>query len=131
VIEADKYRLSQVISNLLGNAVNFTKRAGGTSIWVSMENGERRQLYKNKNNDTNIVVSIKDTGTGVDLGIMPKLFTKFATASRKGTGLGLYISQSIIEAHGGRIWAQNKKDGKIGAVLSFSLPTTNTRSLVR
>jgi signal transduction histidine kinase len=117
---------------LLGNAVNFTKRAGDTSIWVSMENGERRQLYKNKNknNDTNIV-SIKDTGTGVDPSIMPKLFTKFAIASGKGTGLGLYISQSIIEAHGGRIWAQNKKDGKIGAVLSFSLPTTNTRSLVR
>jgi len=93
VIEADKYRLSQVISNLLDNAVNFTKRAGGTSIWVSMENGERRQLYKNKNrnNDTNIVVSIKDTGTVVDPGIMHKLFTKFATTSGKGTGLGLYI----------------------------------------
>jgi signal transduction histidine kinase len=69
-------------------------------------------------------VSIKDTGIGIAPEIMPRLFTKFATKSERGTGLGLFISKSIIEAHGGRIWAENNKDGK-GATFSFSLPIVN------
>ena len=52
---------------------------------------------------------------------MPKLFTKFATKSEKGTGLGLFISKSIIEVHGGKIWAENNSDSK-GATFAFSLP---------
>ncbi len=68
-----------------------------------------------------IVVSIKDTGIGIDAAIMPKLFTKFASKSFQGTGLGLYISKNIVESHGGKIWAENNKDGK-GATFSFSLP---------
>ncbi len=66
-------------------------------------------------------MSIKDTGTGIASQIMPRLFTKFATKSEKGTGLGLFISKSIIEAHGGKIWAENNSDGK-GATFYFTLP---------
>ena len=64
---------------------------------------------------------MKDTGTGIDPEIMPRLFTKFATKSDTGTGLGLYISKSIVEAHGGRIWAMSNADER-GATFHFSLP---------
>ena len=67
------------------------------------------------------IISIKDTGTGIDPEILPKLFSKFASRSFQGTGLGLFISKSIIEAHGGRIWAENNANGK-GATFTFSLP---------
>ena len=66
-------------------------------------------------------MSVKDAGTGIDPEILPRLFTKFATKSTSGTGLGLFISKSIIEAHGGKIWAENNADGK-GAAFYFSLP---------
>ncbi|HKG42208.1 MAG TPA: HAMP domain-containing sensor histidine kinase, partial [Nitrososphaeraceae archaeon] len=72
--------------------------------------------------DNHILVSVKDTGTGIDPEILPRLFTKFATKSFEGTGLGLFISKSIIEAHGGKIWAENNSDGKKGATFTFSLP---------
>ena len=71
-----------------------------------------------------VIVSIKDTGIALDNDILPRLFTKFATKSFQGTGLGLYLSKNIIEAHGGKIWAENNKDG-IGATISFNLPLTN------
>jgi signal transduction histidine kinase len=64
---------------------------------------------------------VKDSGAGIDPEILPRLCTKFATKSDKGTGLGLYISKSIIHAHGGKIWAENNSDGK-GAMFTFSLP---------
>jgi signal transduction histidine kinase len=67
------------------------------------------------------VISVKDTGQGIHREILPKLFTKFATKSVAGTGLGLFISKGIVEAHGGRIWGENNSDGK-GATFSFSLP---------
>jgi signal transduction histidine kinase len=75
-------------------------------------------------------VSIKDTGTGIDPELMPRLFTKFATKSYQGTGLGLYISKSIIEAHGGKIWAENNSDEGSdikheGATFYFTLPVVN------
>jgi two-component system, OmpR family, sensor histidine kinase VicK len=68
-----------------------------------------------------VIVSVKDTGIGIGSDIFPKLFTKFITKSFQGMGLGLFISKNIVEAHGGRIWAENNKDGK-GATFSFSLP---------
>jgi signal transduction histidine kinase len=111
ILNADKDRIAQVISNLLSNAVKFTTNEKGT-IFVLTEK-----------KDSEIVVSIKDTGQGIDPEILPRLFTKFATKSSTGTGLGLFISKSIIEAHGGRIWAKNNSDDK-GATFSFSLPIT-------
>ena len=111
-VYADRYRIAQVISNLVENAIKFTKEQGG-SVSINI---------KRKENDSWVIVSIKDTGSGIDPEIMPRLFTKFSSKSFKGTGLGLYISKSIVEAHGGRIWAENNIDGK-GATFSFSLPS--------
>jgi signal transduction histidine kinase len=67
-----------------------------------------------------VIVAVSDTGSGIDKEILPRLFTKFATKSSRGTGLGLFISKNTVEAHSGRIWAENN-DGR-GATVSFSLP---------
>ena len=120
IIEADRNRLSQIIHNLLNNAINFTNEG---SIIVIVE---RKKDNINGKGDE-ILVSIKDTGTGIASEILPKLFTKFTTKSSiaGGTGLGLFISKSIIEKHGGRIWATNNdeenKEG-VGSTFTFSLP---------
>jgi signal transduction histidine kinase len=106
-VEADRDRVAQVISNLLHNAIKFTDN--GTILITSKRVGNE------------IIVSIQDNGPGIDPQIMPVLFSKFATKSDKGTGLGLYICKNIIEAHGGKIWAQNNAE-KNGAIFSFSLP---------
>jgi two-component system, OmpR family, sensor histidine kinase VicK len=122
-VEADKLRISQVISNLLNNAVKFTEE-GAVSIDVVI-----KENNNNGNNTGNIIiVSVKDSGEGIDSEILPKLFTKFATNSEKGTGLGLFICKSIVEAHGGRVWTQNNNTGeerKTGATFCFSLPITD------
>jgi signal transduction histidine kinase len=107
IVEADKGRITQVISNLLNNAVKFTEEG------VISVTAQRR--------DSQVVVSIKDSGQGIDSEIAPRLFSKFATKSETGTGLGLFISKSIVEAHNGRIWAVNNADGK-GATFTFSIP---------
>ena len=107
LVEADRMRISQVLSNLLSNAVKFTKQG---TVYISADN-----------KDGQLIVSVKDTGSGIDPEIISRLFTKFTTKSQTGTGLGLFISKSIIEAHGGRIWAENNKDGK-GATFTFRLP---------
>ena len=120
-IEADKGRIIQVISNLVSNAVKFTKVGTVTVAAEKVEENDRQQ----------VIISIKDTGTGIDPEMLPKLFTKFATKSDKGTGigLGLFISKSIIEAHGGSIWAENNKDGK-GATFAFSMPINKQQQLI-
>ena len=109
-IEADRNRMTQVISNLLNNAVKFTNEGTIT--------------IKTERKDDRVFVSIKDTGRGIDAEIMPRLFSKFAAKSDTGTGLGLFISKSIIEAHGGTIHAENNKDGQRGATFTFSLPSS-------
>jgi two-component system sensor histidine kinase VicK len=108
LMHADKGRISQVISNLLTNAIKFTKQG---TIFVDVE----------KKNNNSVIVSVKDSGQGIDPTILPRLFTKFASKSYKGTGLGLFISKGIIEAHGGKIWAENNVDGR-GATFYFRLP---------
>jgi signal transduction histidine kinase len=117
-IEADKSRITQVISNILDNAVKFSKANVNKGMGVGIININTEKV------DDQAIVSIKNTGTGVDPEIMPRLFEKFACKSYQGTGLGLYICKSIVEAHGGKIWAQNNSDGK-GATFSFSLPIVN------
>src|SRR5215467_14435084 len=113
-IEADKSRINQVISNLLSNAIKFTKEGTITATVVP--------------NNNEIIVSVNDPGSGVDSEVLPKLFTRFVTTSTKsktGTGLGLFISKNIIEAHGGKIWGKNNYPAGKGASFGFSLPLQN------
>jgi two-component system, OmpR family, sensor histidine kinase VicK len=111
-INADKARITQVVSNLVENALRFTK-SGNITVKTEIENNSA-------------IVSVKDSGTGIDPSIMPRLFSKFATKSITGTGLGLFISKSIIEAHGGAIMGGNNTDGK-GAIFRFVLPLDKAR----
>jgi signal transduction histidine kinase len=111
---ADRDRIYQVLSNLLNNALKFTNNG---TITVNTS------LISSDNHNKEVIVTIIDTGIGISPEIMPKLFSKFVTSSNQGTGLGLFISKGIIEAHGGRIWAENNSDG-VGARFSFSLPLT-------
>ena len=130
----DKTRMFQAISNLLNNAIKFSDNG---SITITVKKDTSDSYYNNDNSYTiatknhinknyvnSVIVSIKDRGKGIDNEILSKLFNKFVTKSEKGTGLGLYIAKSIIEAHGGEIWAQNNKDGR-GATFSFRLPLSN------
>ena len=136
---ADKIRIFEVITNLLTNAIKFSEDKPITiSVKKIQKNtiGFKHQLSGNEqvnrddtkeNKDETMtmmmaVVSIRDRGKGIDPDILPRLFTKFTTKSNQGTGLGLYIAKSIIEAHGGKIWAQNNYNGEKGATFSFSLP---------
>jgi signal transduction histidine kinase len=116
-VYGDKDGISQVISNLISNSIKFIPQEGVISIKaekkvINSENEAVREV---------VVVSVKDTGTGIDKELFPRLFTKFMTKSFQGIGLGLFISKSIVEAHGGSIWAENNMDGK-GATVSFTIP---------
>jgi signal transduction histidine kinase len=105
-IFADKAKILQVITNLIDNAVKFTDE-GKISI----------RVVRNKKD---IEITVKDTGSGIETQIMPKLFSKFVSSSENGTGLGLFISKKIVEAHGGTIWAKNNE--LKGATFKFTLP---------
>ena len=113
IVNADKNRLNQVISNLISNSIKFSQGEWGI---ISI-------TTKKEQDSKTVTINVKDTGKGIDPEIIPRLFTKFATKSETGTGLGLFISKSIVEAHGGRIWAENNKDGK-GATFYFTLPVS-------
>lgn len=109
-VTLDKVRITQVICNILDNALSF-----------SHEGKIKVVLKKEKRNGQNfLLVRVKDTGPGIDPEILSKLFTKFASKSDMGTGLGLFISKGIVEAHGGKIWAENNPNR--GATFSFTLP---------
>ena len=111
-VQADKGRINQVISNLLNNALKFTNEG---TITVAKEIHDGKE----------VIVNVHDSGLGIDPDIFPMLFTKFTTKSEAGgIGLGLFIAKSIVEDHGGRIWAKNNPDGK-GATFSFSLPISH------
>jgi signal transduction histidine kinase len=125
-VEADRIRMTQVIYNLLNNAIKFLQEGGSITINTEKE-------------DNHILVFVKDTGTGIDPEILPQLFSKFASKSYQGTGLGLFISKGIIEAHGGRIWAENNNDNynnsiadaKEGSTFYFTLPISNQQPNVK
>ena len=118
-IYADEARLQQVINNLLSNAINFTNNG---TVTITVYNAQVDIDANSEERDKeSIVVEIKDTGTGISPEMVSRLFEKFATRSESGTGLGLYISKSIIDSHGGKIWAYNNRDEK-GATFTFTLP---------
>jgi signal transduction histidine kinase len=118
-VYADEARLQQVIHNLLSNAINFTQN--GTIMITAYRARVDTEGEIDESDRESAVVEIKDTGTGINAEILPRLFDKFATRSMSGTGLGLYISKSIVDSHDGKIWAYNNKDGK-GATFTFTLP---------
>jgi signal transduction histidine kinase len=107
MVKGDRERIQQVMSNLINNALRFTK--------------EGAIIVKTQPIDGLAQITVKDTGSGIDPEIMPRLFEKFVTKSEKGTGLGLYISNRIVQAHGGKMLAENNADGK-GATFTFTLP---------
>ena len=115
-VNADKGRLTQVLSNLLDNALKFTKEG---NIIISIKKLKNEELR----------VSIKDSGTGIDPEILPQLFKKFATKSEQGTGLGLFISKNIIEAHGGIMWGENNSESN-GSTFYFTLPTEKSNKTI-
>ncbi len=127
-VDADKTRIYQVIANLLNNAIKLTREGTiSVSVKVTQKKGGNKEEEKEEgrdygsNSSKHVIVSVKDSGAGINPEILPRLFTKFATKSDKGTGLGLFISKSIVESHGGKIWAENNSNGK-GATFAFSLP---------
>ena len=111
-VKGDRLRLNQVMQNLLDNAGKFTKQG---SITV------RTQLESNM-----VKVLVRDTGIGIHPEIFSKLFSKFVTKSDRGTGLGLFIARSIVQAHGGRIWAESGSN--VGATFIFTLPLSDQDS---
>jgi two-component system, OmpR family, sensor histidine kinase VicK len=145
VVEADKRRLIQVISNLLNNAIKFTKEGNVTmsaSIIKRRKEDNSDQVAEVEAGalaEEEVVIAVKDTGTGIDPELMPRLFTKFATKSYQGTGLGLFISKSIVEAHSGKIWAENNSNyddnngsnsrKHNGATFYFTLPVVDMAGL--
>ena len=133
VVEADKTRIYEVISNLLDNAIKFTQKTSSSSddgtITVFTDTKSNHSYEKGGSGNSSgvgeeVVISIRDSGAGIDPDIQDRLFSKFVTKSETGTGLGLYISKGIVEAHSGRMWAENNRDGKKGATFYFSLPVS-------
>lgn len=108
-VTGDKTRIFQVISNLLNNAIKFTE--DGTIIVNAQKNQGTHEA----------IITIKDSGTGIDPEIIPNMFSKFITKSKRGVGLGLYIAKNIVEAHGGKIDAYNNINEK-GATFIVTLP---------
>ena len=130
-VEADKERLTQVIDNILDNAFKFTEHDGRITVTLEKQESQaeqnmKKQQQKQEQQQHYAIITIKDTGTGIDHEILPRLFSKFAAKSHKGTGLGLYICKNIIEAHGGILIASNNNDGK-GATFTISLPLVKER----
>jgi signal transduction histidine kinase len=116
---ADKERIWEVISNIIDNAIKFIEREG--SIFFRVGVVKKDNIGNGFAINNHVLMEVKDTGIGISEEIFPRLFTRFASKSINGTGLGLYIAKSIVEAHGGNICAENNKDGK-GATFTIKLP---------
>src|SRR5690242_673426 len=99
-VEADKTRIYQIISNLLKNAIKFVNEGGTITVTADIST---KKVEAEESGEKVVIVKVKDTGTGIDANVLPRLFTKFATTSSEGIGLGLYICKNMIQAHGGKI----------------------------
>ena len=109
---ANKVQIEQVLVNLIRNS---------TEAIQSLQKNTGRVILKTQLlEDRTIEVSVTDNGPGIDAGMINKLFNPFQTSKTSGMGIGLSISRSIIEDHGGRIWADEQRQN--GALFAFSLP---------
>jgi signal transduction histidine kinase len=119
LVLVDKFRISEVISNLISNALNYTPAGGAVEVNLEHKGDE-------------VITSVTDSGQGIPAQAIPKLFTKFFRVSgvleqgSKGTGLGLYISKSIVDMHKGRIWVESEI-GK-GSKFSFTVPVSSDQT---
>ncbi len=136
-INLDKQRLNQILINVIDNAIKFSKKDDVINILIRDYNdfdlnlnqteldGTKDNTYSyravEKEEKNQVYIGVSDTGKGISSKVMPKLFEKFVTDSDFGTGLGLFITKKLVDAHGGRIWAFNNNDG-IGSTFVFSLP---------
>ncbi|MFL6459662.1 MAG: sensor histidine kinase, partial [Nitrososphaeraceae archaeon] len=126
-VQADEERIAQVMYNILDNALKFSDTDGSVTVTLEKQEAQSQQQLGEQTEQgqqeqqERAIITIKDTGTGIHPEILPRLFSKFATKSHKGTGLGLYISKNIVEAHSGKLYASNNTDGK-GATFTIILP---------
>lgn len=118
-VNADESKIRQVIDSLLSNALDFTK--DGTITMKVYDLSIRSDDKEDHDTQESIAIEVKDTGSGINEEIMPRLFEKFSRRSDSGAGLGLYISKKIVDMHGGKFWAQNNRGAK-GATFTFTLP---------
>jgi signal transduction histidine kinase len=125
MIYADRSRITQVITNLLQNAIRHTNNGGKITITLEKNILNKNSQLPNQDKsqvESELLIKVINSGKGIDSEVLPHIFSKFVSASNSsGTGLGLYISKNIIEAHGGKIWGTNNLNEE-GAVFSFSLP---------
>jgi PAS domain S-box-containing protein len=113
-IMADPHRITQVIRNILDNAIKFTEH-GTIKVLTRIDSESKRVHFE-----------VRDTGAGISEHVMPRMFEKFTSqsssdATKRGAGLGLYLAEKLVSAHGGTLWGMNNEDG-IGARFGFSLP---------
>jgi len=133
-VEADKARITQVIFNLLSNAIKFTEAKKNEQEGAKIQ--RTVSISVENTHDGQAIVTVSDTGVGIDPDILPRLFEKFISKSFQGTGLGLFISKNIVDSHGGKIWAENNNDnnggsgGGGGATFRFSLPLNKENSII-
>ena len=115
VVRADPLRVSQLVGNLVGNAIKFTPEKGSVTLKAAA-NGDR------------VLVQVTDTGPGIRPSDIPHLFDNFWQARRndhRGVGLGLAIAKGVVEAHGGKIWAESTEGA--GSTFSFTLPMADRK----
>jgi C4-dicarboxylate-specific signal transduction histidine kinase len=115
-VHGDRVQLQQVVLNLILNAVEAMS---------SVEVGPRELLISTEQNDTAVLVGVRDSGPGIDPSYLERVFEAFYTTKSSGTGMGLSVCRSIISAHGGRLWAEPNEPR--GAVFQFTLPGAQVR----
>jgi C4-dicarboxylate-specific signal transduction histidine kinase len=116
-VTGDPVQLQQVLINLIMNAIEAT----GSSV-----NGRQKILIRSAKNPDGVLVQVQDSGPGIDAGLATHIFEPFFTTKAKGIGMGLAISQSIIESHGGRLWTG---PSSTGGLFEFTLPTNSAVAL--
>lgn len=122
LVSIDKLRFAQILNNIITNAIKYSDENSKITISVARQvNDSYSARYFRDKNKNMIVLSVTDEGKGITQEILPKIFDRFVTSSESGTGLGLYITKKLVEAHGGSIWCYNNRDGK-GSTFEFTLP---------